>query len=1064
MSVEDIYERIRFRGRPRAHPAAVVVHGDVRFTVLTPRLVRLEWSEEGVFEDRASYAFPTRYSEAPPAFATAEADGQLMIDTGALRIRYRLGSGRFTADNLAIEYELNGTRHTWYPGLPDTGNLRGTRRTLDGCVGDAPLEPGLISRDGWAVFDDSAHVVFGDDGWVAPRPDHALQDWYFFGYGHDYKAALREYRCFGGVTPLIPRFVLGAWWSRYWAYSAQDLQDLVREFEEHGVPLDVLVIDMDWHLPNAWTGYTWNRELFPDPPAFLRWVHDKGLRATLNLHPAMGVQPFEEAYPAFARAMGIDPASKQPIPFFVADKRFIKNYFELLHHPLEDQGVDFWWIDWQQGEASEIKGLDPLPWLNHLHFSDSRRRGTRPLIYSRWGGLGNHRYPIGFSGDTYVTWESLQFQPFMTATASNVLYGWWSHDIGGHMGGATPPELYARWVQYGALSPVLRLHATKDPRAERRPWAYPEPVYRAAKAAFLLRYRLIPYLYTMARINTDTGLGLCRPMYYEQPEDESAYVTRYQYYLGDQIIAAPLVFPADPATGLARLDVWLPPGTWITMDTLETVEGPRWVRVVGDLNRVPMFVREGAVLPLAPDFEEQEPPRLASGTTDALPRDRLVLRVFPGEGHFRVYQDDGTTEAYREGQYEWLPVTTRLEEDDQRWVVTIGPVEGHCEALPRACAYEVQLMGSHRPTQVQINGQPATAWSYDAAALCTTIVISPTSKETRLMVVAKGDASLVALGEAHNRKVVGADVRRLLGSDFTGDPMDVAAVAAWDGHGRGDALARLGGPLWHTLAHVTYQEAQQQLGTVIVAPPADGEPVDVALDFKLERGTEVQHAQVQHAGVTQPLIVPTPFAFDGEPRGTRWSVEAVLRWAGQEIVESYTSAPLFPSLYKWHAAAYGAGVPRPTLEQVYAALRGEETPVTLRTLAQEPRRMHNLAEPFLLRFWRIYPELMTGEGEAGAFLVVRILTAEAREAVLEVVGPPPREILVNDEPVALQEIAMDPKIPAHFRPPCQTKAFTLRAGENILIVHTVSPSDGRWFFMGRLLTPVGEPMLDVDLR
>lgn len=148
----------------------------------------------------------------------------------------------------------------------------------------------------------------------------------------------------------------------------------------------------------------------------------------------------------------MNPASKQPIPFHIADKRFVKNYFELLHHSMEDQGVDFWWIDWQQGEKSEMKGLDPLPWLNHLHYMDSGRRGTRNLIYSRWGGLGNHRYPIGFSGDTLVYWTALQFQPYMTATASNVLYGWWSHDIGGHMGGETEPELYARWVQFGALS------------------------------------------------------------------------------------------------------------------------------------------------------------------------------------------------------------------------------------------------------------------------------------------------------------------------------------------------------------------------------------------------------------------------------------------------------------------------------------------------------------------------------------------------------------------------------------------------------------------------------------
>ena len=173
----------------------------------------------------------------------------------------------------------------------------------------------------------------------------------------------------------------------------------------------------------------------------------------------------------------------------------------------------------------------------------------------------------------------------MTATAANVAYGWWSHDIGGHMGGATEPELYARWVQFGALSPCLRLHSTKDPRAERRPWAYPRRRLRAAQAAFHLRYQLVPYLYTMARVAADTGLSLCRPMYYEHPEEDAAYAARYQYYFGDQVIAAPIVHPADPETGLAATDVWLPEGTWIDYQTQETFTGPRWVRLVGDLER-----------------------------------------------------------------------------------------------------------------------------------------------------------------------------------------------------------------------------------------------------------------------------------------------------------------------------------------------------------------------------------------------------------------------------------------------------------------------------------------------
>ena len=139
----DLFERVRFRGRPVANPASVVVDGQVRLTVLTPRLLRLEWSDAGAFEDRGSYAFPTRHAAAPP-FAVAREGGVLVVDTGALTLRYVRDSGRFTGRNLSISFEFDGRLVTWVPGMPNAGNLRGTRRTLDRCEGDAALDEGLL--------------------------------------------------------------------------------------------------------------------------------------------------------------------------------------------------------------------------------------------------------------------------------------------------------------------------------------------------------------------------------------------------------------------------------------------------------------------------------------------------------------------------------------------------------------------------------------------------------------------------------------------------------------------------------------------------------------------------------------------------------------------------------------------------------------------------------------------------------------------------------------------------------------------------------------------------------
>src|SRR5919202_57556 len=260
-------------GDPVAEPAAQVRVDRARFTVLTDRLLRLEWAPDGTFEDRGTYAFPNRRAAVPP-FSVRTEDGATAIDTGALVLRHAPDGRPLHAGNTCIEV-TGSVRARWAPGMRDLGNLGGARRTVDGCRGDAALEAGLASRGGWALVDDSAGFLFTADGdWVEARREHAdLLDWYFFGHGHDYAGAVADYTRFGGRVPLIPRWVLGAWWSRYWPYSADDVRALVGEFRARDRPLDVFVLDMDWHTTDSWTGYSWNCELFPDPRGFLDWLH-----------------------------------------------------------------------------------------------------------------------------------------------------------------------------------------------------------------------------------------------------------------------------------------------------------------------------------------------------------------------------------------------------------------------------------------------------------------------------------------------------------------------------------------------------------------------------------------------------------------------------------------------------------------------------------------------------------------------------------------------------------------------------------------------------------------------
>jgi len=740
---------------PVADETATVVGESHRFTVLTPRIVRVEYAPDGEFEDRPSGAFWYRQQPVPD-FEMTEHDDRLVVGTDALRLEYVPGEP-FAPDTLSAT--IRGTGAEWNYGDEDDANLGGAVRTLDRVEGSTPLSDGLLSRNGWSVVDDTDSLVFDDDGWVEARDAaDGYEDLYLLGYGRDYLGCLSDLTALAGDVPMLPRWALGNWWSRYEAYSAEELRELVERFREEELPLSVCVIDMDWHVTDTehhsgWTGWTWNRDLFPDPPAFLDWLHDRGLRTTLNLHPADGVHAHEEPYEVIAEHVGIDPASEEPVGFDASDARFLEGYFEHVIHPLEADGVDFWWIDWQQWEESpELPGLDPLWALNHLHALDRARDGRRPFVLSRWGGLGSHRSPVGFSGDAYVSWDSLAFQPYLTATGGNVGCGWWSHDVGGHFGGTGTPEgfgeLYARWTQFGALSPINRIHTSRVEYIDKRPWTYPQTVREALYDALRFRHALVPYLYTMARRYHDDGVPLVRPLYYHHPESDPAYHSPQQYYLGDDLLAAPHTRRRGDDTGLSRQTVRLPDGTWFDFHTGERYGSGPHARY-GDLSDVPLYARAGAIVPLDadPSFGDVDPP------------ERLRIVAFPGaDGEFDLYEDDGVSEAYREGGGATTTFAQRWE--GSRLEFTIGAAAGDAAGVPGSRDVELHVRGLRGDVDVDV-GWTAAEYEYreDTHTVVVPLPDRPTG-ESVTVTVSTDDGSLLARDEEPDRRL--GRVRELL--------------------------------------------------------------------------------------------------------------------------------------------------------------------------------------------------------------------------------------------------------------------------------------------------------------
>ena len=686
-----------------ADPGAIFLFFTVRFTLLTPRLIRIETSPSGQFEDRPSQVFWYRRQPLPRA-DIQRSDQSLTIETEVFRLEYHDSPKGLTRQSLKLLLKETGA--VIHLDDPNLERLPGTARTLDETNGPVALQPGLISRAGWVQLDDTPSLVFTPTGWLAERPAQTgYRDLYLLVSGQDYKAALQDFQRVAGTPSLLPRAFLGNWWSRYWEYSQEDIQQLVERFQREAIPLSAFIIDMDWHITqtgnasSGWTGFSWNRSLFPDPPGLLSWLHNHGLLTSLNLHPAEGVHAHEERYPQAARALGLDPAKEKPIPFDIANPAFAQVYFDLLLHPLEEQGVDFWWIDWQQGEQTTLPNLDPLWWLNHLHFFDRSRDGKkRPVIFSRWGGHGNHRYPIGFSGDTVISWETLAYQPYFTATAANAAYGWWSHDIGGHMRGMEDGELYTRWVQFGVLSSIFRLHCTKDNFIDRLPWAFDAEVLRLTRQAMQFRHALIPYLYTMARRNEQEGQPPVTPLYYDWPGEESAYLTGGQYLLGSQLMAAPVTAPVDPDLNLSRQAIWFPPGEWFDFFTGERFSGPQWEINDYGLDEIPLFTRAGAILPLQAQTTQ-------NGCSNP---QKMDLVVFPGQdGFFTLYEDDGVSREYLRTGGCYTGFKSRW--TDSSWSIQILPAVGDTQPIPSTRTYRILFRGVGQPDglRLQLNGEQA---------------------------------------------------------------------------------------------------------------------------------------------------------------------------------------------------------------------------------------------------------------------------------------------------------------------------------------------------------------------
>ena len=756
---QNMNNRFAWSVRPNAEKQNIYTGKNYRFTVLTSRLIRLEYDMSGKFEDRASQmAF---YRDFPVCeFQVNKQDGFITLETEHLVLCYKEES-EFAQDTLSIKLKTEPASSWKYGEYFE--ELGGTTKTLDKVDGACALEKGVCSRNGFSVLDDSSNLVLDENGWVDVREPNTV-DCYFFGYGFDYVAAVQDFYRLTGNPPMLPAYALGNWWSRYHPYTQQEYLDLMDRFKAEDIPFTVGVVDMEWHVTRipeelkaedaelhrdypkqggGWTGYSWNKELFPDYKAFLKGLKERNLKTSLNLHPHAGLRKHEDMYEEMAKACGIDPASGQRIPFDVLSPSYMENYFDIIHHPYEEDGVDFWWMDWQQGTdywwihepnvdgkmKDRREAVDPLWMLNHLHILDISRNGKRPMFFSRYSGPGSHRYPVGFSGDSFVTWESLDFQPYFTATSSNIGYCWWSHDIGGHQLGWRDDEMFVRWIQLGVFSPINRLHSTRSNFQRKEPWNYGAEAEKIVNEYLRLRHQLFPYIYTMNYRTYKELLPLIQPMYYSHPKCSGAYEVPNQYWFGSELIVAPITEKRSVASGHGSTTAWLPSGDWFDFNRglRYASKHGRKMKIYRTLDEEAVFAKAGAIIPMQQHKAHDN--RLGCS-------EDMQVMVFPGaDNSFVLYEDCGDNSDFEQGAF----VTTKMElhwGDKAEFV--LKPAEGDLSLIPRSRRWQIVLRGFAKDinTSVLMDNKPVNATvKYDAKTNSTMVEIeAEITAEIRIMI------------------------------------------------------------------------------------------------------------------------------------------------------------------------------------------------------------------------------------------------------------------------------------------------------------------------------------------
>ena len=676
--------------KSKTNEQAVFKGTNYRISVLSDRLIRLEYASDGNFSDNLTTLVTNRNFKVP-TFKVEQDEKYLVITTNYFNLQYIknkpfLGP-KFAPDNY-LRVSLNNTDKVWYYGHPEARNFKGGAISLDNYKDKINLEKGLYSTDGFVSIDDSNNLEIDSDGYLI-LPNSNKVDIYLFMYKRDFGLCLKDYFTLTGYPEILPKKALGIWWNKEKIYNHEDSLNIVKTFNKNTIPLSVLLLSEFWHIKDKInynlykTGFSFNKELFPKPSEFINDLHNLDVSIAVNIDPYEGIRKQEDMYINIAKDLN---SNEDVIAFKMLDKEFMTSFTKHIIDSLINQGIDIFWLDYKK----DIQGINILSYYFNTNFK--KYQDKRLLTLTRSPLVAPHKAGILYSGETFVSWDTLNFLPFYNTMAANLGVTWWSHDVGGFKGGSEDSELYLRYIQFSCFSPIFRFSSQRGPYYKREPWAWDVKTYTIAKEYTILRQRLLPYIYTESCNYSKLGKPLIEPIYYSYPEiyDEPDY--KNEYYFGKELFISPITKAMDKTMNRSVERIYLPKGIWYDFRNGKKFIGDkRYIAFYKD-DEYPIFAKAGSIIPLA---------NLDENISDTSNPKSLEIDIFPGQSNsYKLYEDDGITKKYKEGYF--LVTAIDYNYMQNNYTVIIRPIDGKIGIVPKYRDYKIKFRNTKKATLVDV--------------------------------------------------------------------------------------------------------------------------------------------------------------------------------------------------------------------------------------------------------------------------------------------------------------------------------------------------------------------------